>query len=70
MLLRDWRKSKGYTQLTLGRALGVHQTTIASWEAGAKVPGRTLMAKLRKLSEGQVTADDFYPDDQARQVAA
>lgn len=64
MLLRDWRKSKGYTQLTLARELGVHQTTIASWETGGKVPRLAQLNRLRKLSEGLVTAEDFYPDQE------
>lgn len=64
MLLREWRKSKGFTQLTLAQKLGVHQTTVASWEGGHKVPRQQQMLRIRQVTEGAVTAADFYDDSQ------
>ncbi len=36
---KAWRKSNGYTQESLSKALRVHKITIAKWEAGTnKIP--------------------------------
>ena len=60
MLLQEWRKNKGFTQLTLALRLGVSKMTVASWEQGLKVPRRKHIEKLVELTEGDVTANDFH----------
>lgn len=58
------------TVSALAASVGCSRVTWYSWEAGANIPSAEFMAKLRTLTGGEVTADDFYPDDQAQRAAA
>lgn len=48
-LAREIRKRAGLTQADVGRACGVGQPTVASWEAGRRVPPTRYAVKLADL---------------------
>lgn len=60
MKLANWRKHKGLTQEQVALALGVAPPTVSSWEIGGKRPGAVSMRRIFDLTEGAVTANDFY----------
>jgi transcriptional regulator with XRE-family HTH domain len=47
--LKTWRKSRGYTQAALARALGVIPLTVTRWETGARQIPPFLHLALRCL---------------------
>lgn len=56
-MFKKMRKKAGLTQQEAGKRLGVHQSTVALWEAGKTLPrGRLLkeVAKLYGCSEGDL----------------
>jgi len=60
MKLRDWRKANQYTQKEAAAAFGVTPAYLSMLETGAKVPSIPLASTIDKVTEGQVTANDFY----------
>lgn len=46
---REIRKRAGLTQADVARACGVGQPTVASWEAGRRVPPTKYAVKLAEL---------------------
>jgi hypothetical protein len=52
--------------------LGVSFVTVYRWSNGDAVPGRRLMRRLSEITNGAVTANDFYDlqPDQRRQKKA
>lgn len=60
MLLGDWRRREGLTQQEIADALGCIVTTVARYEAGARIPGPTVMIDIYTLTGGAVQPNDFY----------
>lgn len=59
--LRRWRKSKGLTLEECAKRVGTSRQVWSDWERARRLPNRTFMPKVRALTGGQVTADDFFP---------
>lgn len=58
--LRAYRDSRGLTQTTLARALGVSSVTISRWETGTRrIDGALLAAVARKTG---IARDVLRPD--------
>lgn len=51
MDLKTWRKRKGWSQVQLAEALGVHPMTISKWERGVVEPTPYLHLALERLEE-------------------
>lgn len=49
--LKNLRKSKGMSQATLAKLLGVDQRTVSAWENGICEPSFVLLAKLCEIFE-------------------
>lgn len=58
--LRKWRKSKGLTLEAAAQRVGTTRQVWWGWEQGRRRPNATFMPRVRKVTCGQVTADDFY----------
>ena len=52
--LRQLRKEKGLTQVTLAETLGVSKGTVAMWETGKRMPGFDMLARLSELFDKRV----------------
>lgn len=59
--LRQWRKSKGVTLEWCASRIGTSRQVWSDWERGRRRPGPLFMPKVRDLTGGKVTADDFFP---------
>ena len=61
--LKQLRKEKGLTQVTLAEELGVSKGTVAMWETGKRMPGFDMLARISELFDKRVdyiigTSDD------------
>ena len=61
--LKQLRKEKGLTQVTLAETLGVSKGTVAMWETEKRMPGFDMLARLSELFDKRVdyiigTAED------------
>jgi len=52
--LKQLRKAKGLTQVTLAETLGVSKGTVAMWETGKRMPGFDMLARLSELFDKRV----------------
>jgi transcriptional regulator with XRE-family HTH domain len=68
MRLADWLKKEGKTQGEFADACGVSQGAISQLIAGGWI-SQGLAAKIKKLTKGQVTADDFLPATESPRTA-
>ncbi|WP_157099044.1 helix-turn-helix domain-containing protein [Novosphingobium rosa] len=59
--LRKWRKAKGMTLAQCAQQIGTSRQVWSDWERGCHRPGATFMPRIRDLTEGAVSADDFFP---------
>ncbi len=63
MLLGDWMKSNGVTQVKLAELSGVRQSFISGFLAGKKGFGKHTAAKIVKTTKGRVTLEELlFPD--------
>jgi len=59
--LKDWRKTKGLTQLEVAADLGIHVQYVSAIERGAKRPGMRVAMSIREYTGGLVTLDSLVP---------
>lgn len=59
--LRKWRKAKGLTLDECAQAIGTTRPVWHNWEMGKRRPGGAYMPLLRDFTQGEVSADDFFP---------
>lgn len=52
--LKQLRKEKGLTQVTLAETLGVSKGTVAMWETGKRMLGFDMLARLSELFDKRV----------------
>ena len=52
--LKQLRKEKGLTQVTLAETLVVSKGTVAMWETGKRMPGFDMLARLSELFDKRV----------------
>ena len=52
--LKQLRKEKGLTQVTLAETLGVSKGTIAMWETGKRMPSFDMLTRLSELFDKRV----------------
>jgi transcriptional regulator with XRE-family HTH domain len=59
--LRKWRKARGLTLHEAALRIGTVRQVWSDWERGRRRPGPQYMPLVRDLTDGEVTADAFYP---------
>lgn len=52
--LKQLRKEKGLTQVTLADTLGVSKGTVAMWETGKRMPGFEMLTRLSELFDKRI----------------
>ncbi len=52
--LKQLRKEKGLTQVTLAETLGISKGTVAMWETGKRMPGFDMLARLSEFFDRRV----------------
>ena len=52
--LKQLRKEKGLTQVTLAETLGVSKGTVAMWETGKRMPSFDMLTRLGELFDRRV----------------
>jgi predicted transcriptional regulator len=64
MHLESFRIKQRWSVADLARELGVGLRSAYRYVRGERIPPKRVMAKIRDVSGGAVTADDFYRDSQ------
>ena len=59
--LRKWRIAKGLTLEACASEIGTSRQVWSDWERGRRRPDAKFMPKVRELTGGAVSADDFFP---------
>lgn len=65
--LKELREAAGLRQSDVGKMLGVHGTTVGTWEQGRREPTPLMLANLARIFD--VPADYLLGDDEAAQSA-
>ena len=63
--LRKWRKSKGLTLEQCATRVGTSRHVWSDWERWRRRPNQKFMPKVREVTGGAVSADDFFPSLEA-----
>lgn len=60
--LDDWRVARGWTYSDLARALSISPPAARRYCLGLRMPTPTMLAAIRRVTAGAITADSFLPD--------
>jgi len=60
MKIEHYIKSKNYSVEAFAKIVGVSAIAIYKYTKGERIPAPDIMAKIFTLTQGQVTANDFY----------
>ena len=66
--LKEYRLDRGLTQAALAQLVGTKKGTVSKWEQGT-VPSLKFMRRIAEVTDGAVTANDFYDAALERQEA-
>jgi len=70
MRLSEYLEQTGTAYAEFGRRIGVKsRSTVARYASGKRVPSPKIMPRIFKATGGQVTANDFFADQQPAQAA-
>jgi DNA-binding XRE family transcriptional regulator len=61
MKIDEWMVCRGLTDARLGEMLQVDRVTVSRIRRGQNKPSWELAARIKEVSGGAVTADDFLP---------
>lgn len=60
MKLKEFIENNRITQIELAEMLGVHASAICHYVNGKRIPEPDIMRAIKNLTNGQVSANDFY----------
>jgi len=63
MRLSDWMKERDCNDEALGIKLGVDRVTVSRIRRGLNRPSWELAARIKQITRGAVTADDWLAND-------
>lgn len=63
--LRQFRKTHKLSQQDVAAKVGVNFSMIHHWEKGTRTPRLIHIRKIQEITNGQVTADDFEPQQES-----
>lgn len=69
MQLRDWRRSKGLTQVALAADLDIHPQYLSDIERGVRAAGTRLSLRIKVRTNGAVTPNDLAAPIERRDAA-
>jgi transcriptional regulator with XRE-family HTH domain len=70
MRLREYLRLADVSQTRFAALIGVQQATISRYISGEQIPSTPIVVKIRDLSGGAVTLDDWLPEKKIRRAAA
>jgi len=59
MQLKEYRLSKKLSTKDFSEKLGVNLSTLFRYETGARFPSREVLVRIKEVTKGKVTANDF-----------
>jgi predicted transcriptional regulator len=59
MRLADYLSEKNLTHAAFASQIGTTQAAVTRYVSGTRVPRRTLLRRIVRMTEGAVTANDF-----------
>lgn len=60
MRLHEWKKGSGLTYDQIAALVGTTGTTVYRWATDKAKPNEENIQEIRRVTEGKVTANDFY----------
>lgn len=60
MKLSAWLSEQKVSQQSFAAAIGSSQPQVARFAAGTRIPSRETMAEIVRVTNGSVTANDFF----------
>jgi predicted transcriptional regulator len=60
MFLENYIKDNGLTYESFGKLIGVSDAAVSRYVKGKRKPKPSIMSKIIKITQGKVTANDFY----------
>lgn len=63
--LQRFRESARLSQSALAALIGVSTATVSRWEKGKRIPEPAYWARIKAVTGGVVTINDFTPNDGA-----
>lgn len=60
MILSDWLKETGRTIDGFAEEIGVERQSVHRWINGTRFPKREFIGRIDKLSDGRVSAADWF----------
>jgi predicted DNA-binding protein (UPF0251 family) len=60
MRLEDYLQTTGMTRAEFARRIGVRHITVTRYVQEGRVPESSVMGKIIEVTEGKVTANDFF----------
>jgi transcriptional regulator with XRE-family HTH domain len=67
--LKKYRIDNGLSMERMGELVGVQKATVWKWERGVATPRPAHLAKIRDLTHGAVTPNDFIPEPHEHEAA-
>jgi len=64
MKLADWLTENELSQTAFAQKIGSSQSQVARFAAGTRMPRKQTMRKIKLVTGGAVTANDFYELDE------
>ena len=61
MGIQEWLKAEGWSAARLARALSVSRAAVSACLTGKSRPSGEMLAKIQRITYGEVTAVDWYP---------
>jgi DNA-binding transcriptional regulator YdaS (Cro superfamily) len=62
MKLNEYLEWKGIGLAGFAALVGVNPVTVGRWIAGHRFPRTPMLAKIDRVTEGNVRGEDFYPE--------
>lgn len=64
--LAKFREDNGLTLADLANRIGVKPAAVSRWENGHRFPRSDALERIRRVTNGAVTANDFVPVEAAQ----
>jgi len=66
MQLQTWCEKHGVREAKLRKLLRVSQQSASRYLLGQRIPRKDVMRRIHSITDGEVTANDFYPAPRKR----
>ena len=63
MKLREWMDKTDIDVFEAARAFGVSIYAVKKWLTGERIPRDAMKARIKRVTKGQITGDDWVPKE-------